>query len=140
MNRKSRLVRIYLAILFCTIAERAIAQVKFEPPPLEGAIKMPWPLNGAGQCAGVINDLFSIRPINRPALSVQPAPSKSRLPHRELIQHSHRCSMPQSLHWLTLACECAGPEESWSKESYNRAMPAHCGASSGDKPNLRPPY
>jgi len=75
MNRKSRLVRIYLAILFCTIAERAIAQVKFEPPPLEGAIKMPWPLNGAGQCAGVINDLFSIRPINQPALSVQPAPS-----------------------------------------------------------------
>ena len=40
MNRKSRLVRIYLAILFCMVAERAVAQVKFEPPPLEGAIKM----------------------------------------------------------------------------------------------------
>jgi len=46
----------------------------------------------------------------------------------------------RGLQWLTLACECAGSEESWTKESYNRAMPAHCGASSGDKPDLRPPY
>ena len=37
MNRKSRVERILLAILFCTIAERAIAQVNFAPP-LEGAI------------------------------------------------------------------------------------------------------
>src|ERR1700756_2776296 len=32
---------------------------------------------------------------------------------------------PQRAHglmWLTLACECAGPEESWIEESYNRAM------------------
>ena len=29
MNRKSRVERIFLAILFCTIAERAIAQVNF---------------------------------------------------------------------------------------------------------------
>ena len=63
---------IFLAILFCTIAERAIAQMNFdsELPPLEGAIKF-----GRGQCAGVINELISIGPINQPALSVQPAPS-----------------------------------------------------------------
>jgi uncharacterized protein len=28
----------------------------------------------------------------------------------------------RGLMWLTLACERAGPEESWIKESYNRAM------------------
>jgi len=28
----------------------------------------------------------------------------------------------RGLVWLTLACENAGPEESWIKESYNRAM------------------
>jgi hypothetical protein len=28
----------------------------------------------------------------------------------------------RGLMWLTLACECAGPEESWIEESYNRAM------------------
>jgi TPR repeat protein len=28
----------------------------------------------------------------------------------------------RGLMWLTLACENAGPEESWIKESYNRAM------------------
>jgi hypothetical protein len=33
MNRKSRVERIFLAILFCTIAERAIAQVNFELSP-----------------------------------------------------------------------------------------------------------
>src|SRR5436190_11820649 len=75
MNRKSRVERIFLVILFCTIAERSIAQVNFELPPLEGAIKLPppegaiWSLavpqlkDWAGQCAGV------------PALSVQLAPS-----------------------------------------------------------------
>jgi hypothetical protein len=56
---------IFLAILFCTIAEGAIAQVNFELPPLEGAIKGSFagPPPKVGQCAGV------------PALSVQPAPS-----------------------------------------------------------------
>jgi hypothetical protein len=39
MNRKSRVVRIYLPILFCMIAVRAIAQVNFELPPPKGAIK-----------------------------------------------------------------------------------------------------
>ena len=28
----------------------------------------------------------------------------------------------RGLMWLTLACECAGPGESWIQESYNRAM------------------
>jgi TPR repeat protein len=60
MNRKSRLERIFLAILFCTIAERAIAQVNFVPP-LEGAITFAGPR--ASQCADV------------PALSLLLAPS-----------------------------------------------------------------
>jgi len=59
MNRKSRLVRIYLAILFCMIAERAIAQVNFEPPRLEGAIRLP-PL---GQCAGAAPSITSEKPV-----------------------------------------------------------------------------
>jgi exopolysaccharide production negative regulator len=65
--QKQTFERIFLAILFCTIAERAIAQVNFELPPLEGAIKGsfagPQLKDWAGQCAGVS------------ALSVQPAPS-----------------------------------------------------------------
>jgi hypothetical protein len=28
----------------------------------------------------------------------------------------------RGLMWLTLARECAGPEEGWIEESYNRAM------------------
>jgi TPR repeat protein len=35
----------------------------------------------------------------------------------QLPRHAAR-----GLMWLTLACECAGPEESWIEESYNRAM------------------
>jgi hypothetical protein len=74
MNRKSRVMRmIFLAILFCTIAERAIAQIKSDVgPPLEGAIVWPLgpPLNstqqGPGmwvrQCAGVIANLISNGP------------------------------------------------------------------------------
>ncbi len=50
MNRKSRVGRIFLFFLFCTIAERAIAQD-------------PQPKDWAGRCAGV------------PALSLQLAPS-----------------------------------------------------------------
>src|ERR1700746_2203901 len=72
MNRKC-VERIFFSILFCTIAERAIAQVNFDLPPLEGAIKGSFahppdpPLKvWVGQCAGVINDLISIGPINQP--------------------------------------------------------------------------
>ena len=53
MNRKSRVMRmIFLAIMFCMIAERAIAQTisDSELPPL------------LRQCAGVIGDLISIGP------------------------------------------------------------------------------
>ena len=61
-----RVMRIFLAILFCTIAGRAIAQMDFDSgnfmlPPCKAAIEGPsagprlnvW----AGQCAGVIDGL-----------------------------------------------------------------------------------
>jgi len=71
MNRKSRLVRIYLATLFCMIAERAIAQVNFELPPLEGAIRIARPPDPplkvwVGQCAGAAPSVTSKRSFLQP--------------------------------------------------------------------------
>jgi TPR repeat protein len=312
MNRKSRLVRIYLATLFCMIAERAIAQVNFEPLPLEGAIKgsIAHPPNPplkvrVGQCAGAAPSITSEEPVPPVSVPESAASSLSSLqfaaegghpvaqwklgrmyaegngvtqndllafdyfsrianahredspsdpvaqivanafvalgryyltgipntkimsdPERAREMFSHAASyfgnadaqydlarlylnnadtsrddfrngarwlglaaqkgqhqaqallgqmlfdgdrLPQQrargLMWLTLACDSAGPDESWIKESYNRAMAeasecdramalqvlehwvqgrspkaVDCGASSGDKPDLRPPY
>jgi uncharacterized protein len=103
MNRKSRVERIFLAILFCTIAERAIAQVNFELPPLEGAIKGsfagPQLKDWAGQCAGV------------PALSVQLAPSitsKKPVPPASVPE-----SAASSLSALQNAAEDGDPIAQW---------------------------
>jgi exopolysaccharide production negative regulator len=103
MNRKSRVVRIYLAILFCMIAVRAIAQVNFELPPLEGAIKGsfagPQLKDWAGQCAGVS------------ALSVQPAPSitsKKPVPPASVPE-----SAASSLSALQNAAEDGDPIAQW---------------------------
>jgi TPR repeat protein len=60
MNRKWRFERIFLAILFCTIAERAIAQVNMQPK------------DWADQCAGV--RALSIAPS---ITSEKPAPPAS---------------------------------------------------------------
>ena len=53
MNRKARAMRIFLVILFCMIAERAIAQANFEQGPLKDWV---------GECAGVIANLISNGP------------------------------------------------------------------------------
>jgi hypothetical protein len=53
MNRKACAMRIFLAILFCMIAERAIAQANFEQGPLKDWV---------GECAGVIANLISNGP------------------------------------------------------------------------------
>ena len=94
---------IFLAILFCTIAERAIAQVNFELPPLEGAIEGsfagPQLKDWAGQCAGV------------PALSVQLAPSitsKNPVPPASVPE-----SAASSLSALQNAAEDGDPIAQW---------------------------
>jgi len=92
---------IFLAILFCTIAERAIAQVNFELPPLEGAISFAGPQlkDWAGQCAGV------------PALSVQLAPSitsKKPVPPASVPE-----SAASSLSALQNAAEDGDPIAQW---------------------------
>jgi hypothetical protein len=96
MNRKSRVERILLAILFCTIAERAIAQVNFAPP-LEGAITFAGPR--AGQCADV------------PALSLLLAPSitlKNAAPPASVPE-----SAANSLSALQNAAEDGDPIAQW---------------------------
>jgi exopolysaccharide production negative regulator len=113
MNRKSRVVRISLAILFCMIAERAIAQVNFERPSLEGAIKGSFahPPDPPLKVCGVINDLISIGPINQPALSVQPAPSitsKQPVPPTSVPE-----SAPSSLLALQNAADDGDPIAQW---------------------------
>jgi uncharacterized protein len=94
---------IFLAILFCTIAERAIAQVNFELPPPEGAIEGsfagPQLKDWGGQCAGV------------PALSVQLAPSitsKKPVPPASVPE-----SAASSLSALQNAAEDGDPIAQW---------------------------
>jgi hypothetical protein len=93
---------IFLAILFCTIAERAIAQVNFELPPLEGAMGSlagPQLKDWAGQCAGV------------PVLSLQLAPSitsKKPVPPASVPE-----SAASSLSALQNAAEDGDPIAQW---------------------------
>jgi TPR repeat protein len=85
MNRKSRFERIFLAILFCTIAERAIAQVSFERPPLEGAIVFADPPKvWVGQCA--VRPAPSIASKNR--VPPAPVPDSYDLSSLSALQHA----------------------------------------------------